>query len=68
MPTSYKYWPWSLQIIIAKHSLTGNSKYLNSNRKSYGIILSGILGIDAVSPFAYSVKIMASVIKSCPNT
>jgi len=49
-----------LLIITAKVTLTGNISSLNENDKSVGIM--GILGINAISPFADPIRIMAFII------
>jgi hypothetical protein len=63
VPDSYKEWPWALLISTAKHSLKGNWKrFTQTGSLTVGIILSGILGINTISPFSCSDKIVASII------
>jgi hypothetical protein len=50
-------------MVMAKETLTGNRSHLKENGKSEGIM--GILGINAIFPFAGPVRITASIILFC---
>lgn len=58
-PTYSNVWPWALFILIAKEALTGNWSCLKENGNSEGIM--GILGINAISPFAGPVRTTSSI-------